>query len=102
MTHKLTLLATIAMMSIAGAAFAEGGPGGKKAEWQGLSNAEKLERIEQRRAEFRKKMDDKWNAMSDEEKLKHVEKKMEKREDHRHERREERKEHRPEKPAAQE
>lgn len=45
-------------------------------KWNAMSKEEKLKAIEDRRKEHRQKMDDKWNRMSDDEKIKHVEGRM--------------------------
>jgi hypothetical protein len=48
----------------------------RKAEWESLSDAEKLKKIEERRSTYKEKRDEEWNKMSDAEKIAHAEKKM--------------------------
>ena len=59
----------------------------RKAKWEALSDAEKIEAIEKKRAEKRKASDEKWDSMSDAEKIAFVEErrknKHEKRKKHR-------------------
>lgn len=100
MTKSLTILTTVAMIALGSTAYAidhDGGPEGRKGpDWQGLSKAEKLQRIEKRRSEYRQELDAKWNSMSDDEKLKHVEEKMGKHRGRLRERRDDFQEHRQE------
>lgn len=49
----------------------------RQKQWDAMPKAEKLKVIEERRAKRMKRMEDKWNGMSDDEKIAHVEKKME-------------------------
>lgn len=62
----------------------------RREKWQSLSDAEKVRLIEERRRERREKMDARWEAMSDQEKIRFAEEKMKQRQ----ERREHRREHR--------
>ncbi len=77
------LLAGVMMMSTA--AYAEG-PGkdmspeqrkehfeAKKAEWEAMSDKEKVAKIEERREEFLKEREKEWNSKSDQEKIKFAE-----------------------------
>ncbi len=48
----------------------------RKAEWESMSDAEKLEKIEKRRAKYKQERDAEWNKMTDAEKIAHAEKKM--------------------------
>lgn len=50
----------------------------RKAQWEAMSDAEKVEIIEKRRAERIKHMDERWENMSDQEKIEHVERRMQK------------------------
>jgi hypothetical protein len=50
----------------------------RKAQWESLSDAEKLEKIEEHRREFLKRRDEEWNAMSNEDKIRHAEQMMQK------------------------
>lgn len=51
----------------------------RKAEWQGLSEAEKLEVIEGRRQERIQTMESHWQSLTDEQKISCAQKQMEKR-----------------------
>ncbi len=62
----------------------------RKQKWQSMSQEEKLQAIEQKRTEKLKRMEEKWDSMSAEEKIRHVEERMKRKRDHMKERRGER------------
>lgn len=51
----------------------------RKEKWQSMSQDEKLNLIEKHRSERLQKREEKWNSMSAEEKIRHAEEKMQKR-----------------------
>lgn len=50
----------------------------RKEKWEAMSDGEKVKLLEQRRKEFRQERDAEWNAMSDKEKIAHAEEKFKK------------------------
>tara|TARA_B100001123_G_scaffold409615_1_gene503915 strand:+ start:1458 stop:1820 length:363 start_codon:yes stop_codon:yes gene_type:complete len=50
----------------------------RRAEWEALSDQQKLQKIEIHREEYRKRREAQWHAMSDQEKIEHAEKMMRK------------------------
>ena len=48
----------------------------RKAEWEGMSDADKLAKIEERRSKYKQERDAEWSKMSDAEKIAHAEKRM--------------------------